>query len=157
MGVGPKINHTTFKGIMHTAQMYTELIYNINQCCAEKPNHNLMYSIGSDFCIEDPMNTPFLVTIMCRLENEPQPPPEFHWSILYNNTKVDLSGLSSLQVFNESDALYLSGTLELGESVSQSDSLTITCTVDNLYDNDTENTLISLCGKGEAVYTHVCF
>ena len=92
------------------------------------------------------MNTPFQVTIMCRLENEPQPPPEFHWSIFYNGTdsEVDLSDLPSLQVFSESDnMLNLSGTIELGENIS----LTITCTVDNLYGTDTENTLISLCGK----------
>ena len=104
-----------------------------------------MYSIGPDFCIEDPVNTPFNVTVVCLLANEPRPPPEFHWSIFYNNTEVDLSVLPSLQVFNESDMLNLSGTIELGEDVS----LTITCTVNNQHDNDTENTLISLCGKGK--------
>ena len=89
------------------------------------------------------MNTPFIVTIVCLLANEPQPPPEFHWSILYNSTKVDYNDLPSLQVLSESDMLNLSGTIELGEDVS----LTITCTVDNQYDNDVESTLISLCGK----------
>ena len=89
------------------------------------------------------MNTPFQATILCPLANEPQPPPEFYWSIFYNGTVVDLNGLPSLQVFNESDMLNLSGTIELGEDVS----LTITCTVGNQYDNDTENTLVSLCGK----------
>ena len=51
-----------------------------------------MYSIGPDFCIEDPMNTPFQVTILCPLANAPQPPPEFYWSIFYNGTEVDLNG-----------------------------------------------------------------
>ena len=80
---------------------------------------------------------------MCPLENEPRPSPEFHWSILYNDAEVDLNGLSSLQVFNESDMLNLSGTIGLGDDVL----LNITCTVENVGGNDTENTLIRLCGE----------
>ena len=104
-----------------------------------------MYSIGSNFCIEDPTNTPFQVLITCSLANEPRPPPEFLWFIYYNDTELDLDGLPSLQVFNESDTLNLSGILELGEDVSNV--LTITCAVGNQYGNDTENTLIRLCGE----------
>ena len=96
------------------------------------------------------MNDLFQASIMCHLENEPQLPPVFHWSILYNSSEVDLNGLPSLQVFNESDMLNLSGTIELGENVS----LTVTCTVDNQYGTDTENTLISLCGKKRKQCTH---
>ena len=97
------------------------------------------------------MNTPFQVTIMCHLDNELQPPPEFHWSIFYNGTEVDLHGLPSLQVFNESDnILNLSGTIELGEDVL----LTITCTVDNQFGKDMENTRIRLCGK-QTMYTYM--
>ena len=112
----------------------------------EKPNHNLTYPAGADFCLEDPVNSPFQITITCPLANEPQPPPEFHWSIYsyYNETELDLDALSSLQVSNDSsDTLNLRGTVGLdGEST-----LSISCNVDNLYGNDTETTLISLCGE----------
>ena len=60
---------------------------------------------------------------------------------------------SCLQVFDESDMLKLSGTIQLGEDVS----LTINCTVGNQYNKDTENTLISLCGKKkQCIATHIC-
>ena len=99
------------------------------------------------------MNSPFQTTVMCHLENEPLPSPEFYWSIFYNDTEVDLHGLPSLQVFNRSDMLHLSGKVELGNNVS----LSITCTVDNEYGNDTETTLISLCGeKAMAGQIHTC-
>ena len=112
-----------------------------------------MYSIGSDFCIEDPINNLFRVTIMCPLENEPRPLPEFHWSIFYNDAEVNLSGLPSLQVFNESDMLNLSGTIELGDDVL----LNITCTVENISGNDAENTLIKLCGENSKLnYCNSC-
>ena len=103
----------------------------------------MVYSTGSNFCIEDPTNIPFQVLITCPLANKPQPLPEFHWSVLYNDSELDLNGLPSLQIFSESDMLNLSGIVELGENVT----LTVTCTVDNQYGGDTENTLISLCGE----------
>ena len=110
-----------------------------------------MYSIGSDFCIEDPVQSPFQATVLCHLENEPQPPPEFYWILYYNDTDHELDAVSTgLQIFNKSDnVLTLSGTIELGEDVL----LTIACYVENQYGNDTENTTISLCG--EKMYNHV--
>ena len=150
VGVRPVISHNIIEGISNTVMYYKNELDLPSYYYAEKPNHNLTYSIGSNFCIEDPVNTPFIVAVVCPLANEPQPPPEFRWSIFYNtSTEVDLHGLPSLQIFNESDILNLSGTIELGEGVS----LTITCTVNNQYDNDTENTLISLCGM-KAQCTH---
>ena len=152
MGAGPKINHTTVKGIATNLNKFSfKLILNF---CAEKPNHNLMYRVGPDFCIEDPTNTPFQVLITCPLANKPQPPPEFQWTILYNDSELDLNDLPSLQVFTESDMLNLSGVVELGENVM----LTIACTVENEYGSDEEITLISLCGekKGrKCVVVHV--
>lgn len=112
--------------------------------CTEKPNHNLTYSIGSHFCIEDPMNSPFRATIMCRFENDPLPPPNFQWSIYYNDIELDLDSLPSLHItsFSENDMLNLSGIMGLEGDLS----LTITCTVGNEYGNDIENTTIRLCG-----------
>ena len=93
------------------------------------------------------MNTTFQVTITCPLANEPQPEPEFHWSIFYYNNDTELElvndSLSSLQVFIENQTLILNGTIGLGESGT----LNITCIVENQYANDIENTLVSLCGK----------
>ena len=116
--------------------------------CLEKPNHNLTYTAGTEFCLEDPVNTPFQITITCPLANEPQPPPMFHWSIYYNifnDSESDLDdSLPSLQVFNDnSDTLILIGTVGLdGEST-----LSISCIVDNLYGYDVRTTEISPCGE----------
>ena len=123
--------------------------------CAEKPNHNLMYSIGSNFCIEDPMNSPFQVTIACPLENEPQPPPEFHWSILYDDTELDLddsmmTSIHGLNVVNRSDMLILKGIIGL-----KLNTLSLGCVVDNQYGNDIENTSISVCGEKIQCYDYM--
>lgn len=106
-----------------------------------------MYSVGSNFCIEDPNKNHFQVTILCPLGNKPYPEPEYHWTIYYNDTELKLSGLSTLKVFNESNMLNLSGTIELGEDVL----LNISCTVKNVGGNDVENTLIRLCGENTSV------
>ena len=104
-----------------------------------------MYSIGSDFCLEDPRNTPFQARILCPLANVPKPEPKFYWSILFNDTELELDGLPNLhaQVVNENKTLILSGTIRLGDNGT----LNIACTVENEYENDTEDTLISLCGE----------
>ena len=103
----------------------------------------MLYAVGLDFCIEDPMNTPFQVLIVCRLENEPQPRPEFYWSIFYNDTELEYDSSSILQGHDEFSIFPLSGTIGLGENLA----LRITCTIENSYGSDTENTLIRLCGK----------
>ena len=91
------------------------------------------------------MNTIFQVTITCPLANEPQPGPEFYWSIFYNDTELEFDGLPDLhaQIVNGSKTLTLNGTIGLGENGT----LNIACTVENQYENDTEITLISLCGE----------
>ena len=97
------------------------------------------------------MNTLFRATIiLCPLANVPLPGPEFHWSIYYNDTELELDGLPSLHahVFNENKTLVLDGTIGLGDDRT----FNITCTVENKYGNDTEITLISLCGEKN----HLC-
>lgn len=89
------------------------------------------------------MNSPFEIMFTCPLVNEPQPSPEFHWSIFYNGTELEFDGLASINILNKTNMLNLSGTIELGEDVS----LNITCTVENVNDNDTESSVIRRCGK----------
>ena len=102
------------------------------------------------FALKILWNSPFQATIICRFENDPSPPPNFQWSIYYNDTELDLDSLPSLHIttFNETDMLNLSGILGLEGDLS----LTITCTVGNEYGNDTENTTIRLCSEKACIH-----
>ena len=115
---------------------------------ADKPNHELQYNIGTDFCIEDPTNVNFHLMVVCQLKGEPEPPPNFHWTITLNETKVtfdDLEdyGLSANTELN--DNLVLTGIIMVG--FDQNSILNVTCFVENSFGSDTKNSSISICSK----------
>ena len=113
-------------------------------CQAVKPNHNLQYDIGTDFCIEDPVSTSFHLTINCPLIQEPQPLPDFQWNVTLNGTEILLDD-QELSVLTENGSLTLNGTVNIG--FDQTSTLDVTCEVSNIFGNDTVNTSISLCRK----------
>lgn len=43
----------------------------------ERPNHNLVYPVGANFCIESEESFQYGVTIQCTLKNDPRPHPNF--------------------------------------------------------------------------------
>ena len=66
------------------------------QLCDDKPNHNLYYDIGTDFCLENPSNTNILLRIYCLLERTPLPEPIYQWTVILNETEMNLEA-SNLQ------------------------------------------------------------
>ena len=99
-----------------------------------KPNHELQYDVGgTEFCVEDPMN--FRSTIICRLEEDPIPEPEFVWNVTLNGTELPLD--------YENGTLYLTGPIKL-DNTSR---IYVICDVSNPFGSDIANISISLCGK----------
>ena len=123
------------------------ILINIILCQAVKPNHNLHYNIGTDFCIEDPVNTSFHLTINCPLTQVPQPLPDFQWNVTLNGIDLCCEELTSfgLSAYTENDTFTLNGTVSIG--FDQMSTLDIICEVSNIFGNDTANTSISLCSK----------
>ena len=115
---------------------------------AVKPNHELQYNIGTDFCVEDPMSSNFHSIITCQLERDALPIPEFLWNINENGTdsEVNFDLLTFKRDFYyENDSLRLIGPIRL--DLTSTLSLNIECYVSNMFGNDTATTSISLCGK----------
>ena len=121
---------------------------------AVKPNHELQYGIGSNFCLEDPTSF-FQLMINCSLIQDPQPPPEFRWTLTYNSTNLSLNSEDNimyhhgLSVYQENETLTLNGALLDG--LDGDLRIYITCNVSNIYGNDSRSTSISLCGKLNAM------
>ena len=107
-----------------------------------KPNYELQYSIGTDFCVEDPMNTGFSSIITCELVETAIPPPEFLWNITLNGTELS-SGNISLNIYPENDTLTLNGSIKLDSTMT----LDVICDVLNIFGSDSATTSISLCSK----------
>ena len=112
----------------------------------DKPNHNLHYKIGTDFCLENPSSTNVLLRIDCPLERDPLPEPIYNWTMILNETEVNLkaSHQRSLGVHTFSEG---SPSIDLNATIALRNYTTITvkCTVENLFGNDTETTTISVC------------
>ena len=145
----PVINHRNARGNnLHIA--WKHWIIAVDGAPAVKPNHELQYNIGTNFCLEDPTSY-FQSVVICLLTREPQPPPEFRWTLALNNTLLYLNSEDnimyhySLSVYQDNDTLTLSGTVIDG--LDDNLSLDITCVVNNTYGSDDESTSISLCGK----------
>ena len=123
---------------------------------AVKPNHELQYTIGTDFCLED-LTSNFHLMVTCLLTRDPQPPPQFQWILALNNTMLHLSSEDTityhyhgLSVYQENNTFTLNGTLIVG--LVDSSTLDITCNVSNIHGSDRDSTSISLCGKNYPFY-----
>jgi hypothetical protein len=113
----------------------------IHLTIAVKPNHELQYNIGADFCVEDPMSSMFHSIIICQLEEDALPSPEFLWNVTLNGTEFNLR--VERNIFYENDCLRLIGPIKL----DLMSTLDVECHVSNIFGNDTAITSISLCGK----------
>ena len=99
-----------------------------------------------DFCIENPSNITTLLRIDCLLEREPLPDPIYEWTMTLNETEVILEtkNLQSLgvHVINaDNRSIGLNATVALSNYTT----ITVKCTVENLFGNDTETTTVSVC------------
>lgn len=114
---------------------------------AVKPNHDLQYNIGTDFCIEDPTNN-FHSMVICQLDQEPNPRPEFRWTTTLNRNNLSFDDLNNLSLSvsdTENDTIIINGTIMIG--FDQNSTLDVTCEVANSIGKDTGKTSISLCSK----------
>ena len=115
-------------------------------CYSVHPNHDLDYTIGTNFCLEDsPLNRMINRTwfISCKLANQPTPKPNFMMTtVVIENEKE-----RELTQTNRSWALHdLNTTLNI---LLQEDTaaIKVTCTVFNKFGSDNASTLIELCGN----------
>ena len=118
---------------MHT------IIHTIYILITVKPNHELRYNIGTDFCVEDPMSMGFYSSITCELIEIALPPPEFLWNITLNGTEVNSSN-----IYNpENSTITLIGPIKLYNDST----LDVICDVSNEFGSDSAMTSINLCSK----------
>ena len=141
-GIAPKIKNATLQGIMKIVIIACRIDDSLI-IITVKPNHELQYNIGTDFCVEDPMSSKFHSIITCQLERDALPTPEFLWNIIVNGTEFNLTFERGF--YYENDSLWLIGPMEL--DLTSILSLDIECYVSNIFGNDTATTSISLCGK----------
>jgi lipoprotein NlpI len=88
------------------------------------------------------MSSMFHSTIICQLEEDSLPSPEFLWNITLNETEFNNLTFER-NVFYENDSLRLIGPIKL----DLMSTLNVECHVSNIFGNDTAITSISLCGK----------
>ena len=117
--------------------------YNYNTCnCIVYPNHQFIYSIGRNFCLEGSNTIPDEVFINCTLKGMALPPPQFSMNmtrIFKNNTVQRVLSEQAANLFLNSsrlDSLFEENIIVLR----------ITCNVSNSFGNDNKTTDITICG-----------
>ena len=130
--------------------MIATVYITVIKCCAAKPNHELLYTAGTDFCLEDSVqHISFGPIIVCPLVEKPIPPPCFKWKITLNETDLTFDEIEVYMKDNgtyyENDTLVFSGNVFT--ELNYHSVLNISCDVSNSFGNDTRTTSISLCGK----------
>ena len=111
----------------------------------ERPNHDLFYTVGTDFCLEDMDTVLPIMTMECSLGNDPDPLPEFSFTVekmLSNDSEVLHSQMS---IANDS-ILQLNGTTLLSLFNMDTMFITVTCNVTNLFGSTNSTTVITVCG-----------
>ena len=109
----------------------------------ERPNHDLLYTVGTDFCLEDMDTVLPIMTMECSLGNDPDPLPEFSFTVermLSNNSEVLHSQISNDHI------LQLKGTTLLSLFNMDTMFITVTCNVSNLFGSNDNTTVITVCG-----------
>ena len=116
-----------------------------------RPNHDLKYTIGTNFCLEDsPLNRMGMQNweVSCQLANQPIPPPMFNMAIelLRDGMKTELSNL----IFDDMNLTLIFYDLNLTvHSLFDQDisAIRVTCFVSNTFGSDNASTLIEPCGN----------
>ena len=109
----------------------------------ERPNHDLFYTVGTDFCLEDMDTVLPNMTMECSLGNDPDPPPEFSFTVermLSNDSEVLHSQMS------DDSILQLNGTTLISLFNMDTMFITVTCNVSNLIGSTDSTTVITVCG-----------
>ena len=128
-----------------------------------RPNRDLNYTIGTNFCLEDPVlnmmiNQMQLMmnlrwTVSCQLANQPIPIPKFTMTIAVVRNGIEMEIPMSV---NQSWTSY--DVNSTAYSLFQPDTTTIkvTCVVSNTFGSDNASTLIERCGNALVVGMTKC-
>lgn len=106
-----------------------------------RPNHNLSYSIGTDFCLEHMESFQGGVFIYCQLSNSPFPAPKF------NMIATRIGEDSSVELLNRMKGnIFLNKTI-LKPLFENETVVNVSCRVSNSFGSDEMTTLIKACGE----------
>lgn len=119
------------------------LSYFILLWSTDRPNHDLRYPIGYNFCLEEPTDR-YRFTIQCELESLVHPIANFHFHVTQNSSGTDLP-LYNYAVMNKSETTQIL-VMNDGIDLTEGD-ITVVCQVINSNGNDNATTYISICGE----------
>lgn len=115
--------------------------------CIGRPNHNLTYSIGADFCLENEDSFEDGVTIYCHVANEPYPPPQFTLTVLKRNSNGVRQLLTVSEETHDRSIIFLNQTTLFSLFENDTMLIDVTCTVNNSYGSNNKSTSIRHCGE----------
>ena len=111
----------------------------------ERPNHNLSYSVGTNFCLEDMDSLLPNIALECSLSNEPDPLPRFNFTV--ERISLNFSSMEMLQMQTSTDSvLQLNETTLLSLFSANTEAIVVTCVVYNTFGNLSVATNITVCG-----------
>ena len=105
----------------------------------DRPNHELKYPIGADFCLEESMDEYFF-TIYCSLQYSVNPIPDFQFYITQNSTRLD--EIYTVNIISDTSRI-----LTINKSFSLSEGVEVVCNVSNTFGHDIVNTSVRICGE----------
>ena len=114
----------------------------INTCTA-RPNNDLSYIIGQNFCLEDETSFPNGISVHCPLKYKPFPEATFAITatqVLNNGSRQELTKMTKNYLFLDREDLS-----PLFDDVTQH--VNVTCRVYNSVGDDTNSTIIRRCSK----------
>ena len=114
------------------------LKYWSNIIATDRPNSELQYPIGANFCLEE--SEEYYFSISCSLQYHVNPAPRFQFYLTQNSTQLDEN--YTVNVISET-----SHVLTVNRSFLLSESIEIICSVSNIHGNDSVMTSVRICGK----------
>ena len=114
------------------------LKYWSNIIATDRPNSELQYPIGANFCLEE--SEEYYFSISCSLQYHVNPAPRFQFYLTQNSTQLDEN--YTVNVISET-----SRVLTVNRSYLLSESIEIICSVSNIHGNDSVMTSVRICGK----------
>ena len=125
-----------------------------SQLSTDRPNHNLSYTVGNNFCLEDvdSLLPSASITLECLLGNEPDPLPEFIFTIetseftFATENQTILLGPEIVRIPTSNDSILQLSAMEI-QSLFMDTSFIVSCMASNSFGSDIATTFITICGK----------
>ena len=112
-----------------------------SQLSTDRPNHNLSYTVGNEFCLEDvdSLLPSTSITLECLLGNEPDPLPEF--------TFIIDTGPRILRIQTSNNSILQLSAMEMQSLIMDTFVVVVSCMASNSFGSDAKTTFIFICGK----------